>query len=172
MTTRDFTVQIHGNEGRLSLNPVTEQASAWISLYSEQIGDFCPRSGKLYIPHCYTRTDLYRVYIAEMHELSSNADVLTIQWFCRVFKTRFPRLHLASRLMLGFCDECIRLTEARLKASNEEEKATYKRAQTLHFELQCAEQVAYQHRKLQASTDPHGCWSVIIDFTDRYIKIY
>jgi hypothetical protein len=137
-------------------------------LYSEQIGDFCLRSGKLFIPHCYTRTDLYRVYVLELRELPNTTQVLNLSWFSRVMKIRFPQLHLACRLMLGFCDECIQLTEARLKASNEQEKATYQRAQTLHFELQRGERVAYQRRKLQAATDPHSCWSVIIDFTDRY----
>jgi len=167
IATRDYSVIIHGNTGRIALNPVTDQATGWLSLYSENIGDYCPRSGKLYIPHCYTRSDLYRIYIFEMRAVPGTLQVLNKSWFCKVLKKRFPHVHLASKLMLGFCDECISLTEARLKASNEQEKAAYQRAQTLHFELQRGERVAYQRRKLQASTDPHGCWSIIIDFTDR-----
>lgn len=146
---------------------MTESAIAWISKYSEQIGDFCPRSGKLFIPHCYTRADLWRVYVVDIRATyGSGSKILNVAWFSRIMKKSFPLLHLACRLMLGFCDECIRLTEARLKASNEEEKAAYQRAQTLHFELQRAERVAYQRRKQQAASDPHSCWSVIIDFTD------
>lgn len=171
MQTRDFTVVIHGNEGRLSLRTTTESAVAWISKYSEEIGDFCPRSGKLFIPHCYTRTDLFRVYVVDMRAtFGPGTSIVNCAWFGRLMKSRFPLLHLACKLMLGFCDECIRLTEARLKASNDDEKAAYQRAQSLHFELQRAERVSYQRRKLQAAGDPHGCWSVILDFTDSYVS--
>ena len=72
--------------------------------------------------------------------------------------------------MFRCCDECITLTETQLKANNKEEKTAYQCVQTLYFELQQSEQVAYQHCKLQASTDSHGCWRVIIDFTDRYTQ--
>jgi hypothetical protein len=168
LATRDHTVHIHGSEGRMIIKTTTSVAVGWISLYSEQIADYCPRSGKLFIPHCYTRTDLYRIYLDEMRATPATTDVLSVQWFCRLLKSRFPLLHLASRVMLGFCDECLSLSEARLKASNEEEKAAYRRAQTAHFELQRAERVAYHKRKLQAQTDPYSYWSIIIDYTDRY----
>jgi hypothetical protein len=167
VASRNHTIHIHGNEGTISLQPHIMQAIAWISRYAEQIADYCPRSGKLFIPHCYTRTDLWRVYIDEMRVTPNTTTVVKLAWFSRLLKIRFPHLHLASRLMLGFCDECVRLTEARLKASNEEEKTAFKRAQTLHFELQRAERVSYHRRKLQASSDPHSYWSVIIDYTER-----
>ena len=170
INTRNYTMFIHGNKGCIHFSTVTDQAVAWISLYSKNIGDYYPRSAKFYIPHCYTYSDLYHIYISEMRGISNTSKVLNKPWFCKVMKKCFPQVHLASKLMLGFCDECITLTEARLKASNEEEKAAYQRAQALHFELQRGERVAYQRRKLQASTDPHGCWSVIIDFTDRYTQ--
>lgn len=165
--TRESAVLIHGNEGTIHRSPISELAIAWIGRYSQEVGDYCPRSGKLYIPHCYTRRDLHGVYRMEMQDVPGVDRILTVAWFSQLMRRHFPHLHLASRLMLGVCDECLRLSEARRKCTNEMEKAAFKRAQTIHLELQRAERVAYQARKLQSSTDPTGSWSIIVDYTDR-----
>jgi len=144
VNSRSSTVLIHGNSGKQSVRLPTVICASWISWYSEQVADHCPRSQKLYIPHCYTRSDLYRIYLDNVRATPDAATIINIKWFCRVLKKQFTHLHMASKVQLGFCDECIKLTEARLKATTEEEKASYRHAQTLHFELQRAERVAYQ----------------------------
>lgn len=168
MDTRESVVYIHGNESRLSNNPTIESAIAWIGIYSQQIGDYCPRSGRLYIPHCYTKRDLYNMYKLELEDIPGEQPFVQVAYFGKLLAKHFPHLHMASKLMLGVCDECLHLSEVRRKCTNELEKAAYKQAHSQHLALQRAERIAYQTRKLMASTDPLSCWSIIIDYTDRY----
>ncbi len=61
---------------------------------------------------------------------------------------------MSSKLLLRVCDECLRLSEVKNKCSNEQEKAAYTRAKTIHLELQRAEHIVYAKCKLLAETDP------------------
>jgi hypothetical protein len=170
--TRQSSIIIHGNEGQQHKNTAVDQAIAWITQYSQAIGDYCPHSTRLFIPHCYTKQDLFRIYKLELADLPEPPRTLTYAWFVKILKTHFPDLHMASKLMLGVCDECLRLSEARRKCTNELEKAAFRQAQTAHLNLQRAERVMYQARKLQASADPASCWSIIVDYTDRYLFLF
>ena len=142
MDSRHSTVIVHGNIGRVHLNVRHEHAIAWTQDYVTNIGDYCPRSGKLYLPHCYTRADLYALY-KEQNSLEGQS-VLSSTWFGRLFKKNFPHVHTACRLMLGYCDECIKLSESRRKCSNQYEKDAWKFAHGQHLQLQQAECIAYQ----------------------------
>ncbi len=101
-----------------------------------------------------------------MQALNTVMNVLSLSWFSHTVAVHFPHLHMASKLLLGVCDECLRLSEAKNKCSTEQEKAAYTQAKTIHLELQRAERIAYVKRKLLAETDPASYWNMIVDYTD------
>ena len=70
--------------------------------------------------------------------------------------------------MLGSCDDCIRLSESCRKCSNQLEKDAWKFAQTQHLQLQRAECISYQSQKIQSETNPLQCWSIILDYTEKF----
>ena len=85
------------------------------------------------------------------------------------FAKHFAKVKFPKRTRLAVCDLCVKLRTNKLLTTTKQEKRVIRSLMRDHTTLHRAERELYAVRKKDAQRCPEQSWSIIMDFSDKFL---
>lgn len=149
---------IHGNFGIIRANSKKEESIAYIKTEVDLIGETYT-DGTIHIPCCYNKAK----FLSMVKTKYPNVEFCKRATLYKLFKNELSMVKFPKKTRLGRCDECIKLSQLRSKATTLNLKNIFREKRKEHMLLVWAERATYTTRRVEAVTFPEDVLSIAID---------
>ena len=134
---------------------------------ADDCGDCMPNRTETHLPF-HQHQELYPIFCIEFKKLYPTQEVVSYDYFRKVWRTECPHVKVMRSHRFTICDTCDQLKAAfKERILSGHSTADLKQQRSEHTAFITKERIAYQLKKDRARLHPSECCSIIIDGADE-----